>query len=108
MKTGSNMGMDRIGVHSDDAIRSKTMIWFISSILYSLLFNKLEPLRKVNRTDFTIPSAIRKLKNIRVDKIKTDYYARSDVLDKRQNQILEAVKISLKEIDEDSKKISYP
>ena len=104
----SNMGMDKIGVHSDESIRSKTMIWFISSIFYSMLFNKVEPLRRENRTDFTIPSIIRKLNNIRVDKKNTNYYVRSDVFDKQQNQILEALKISLKEIDEDGRRISCP
>lgn len=41
------------------------------------------------------------------------YYVRSDVFDKQQNQILEALKlealkISLKEIDEDGRRISCP
>ena len=104
----SNMGMDKIGVHSDASIRAKTMIWFISLVFYSLLFKRAKYFKEINGTDISVPSMIRKLNNIKVDNKNTNYYVRSEPFDKKQNQTLEALKISLEEIDKDAKEISCP
>ena len=33
----SHMGMDKIGVSSEEAMHGKGLVWFVASILYSLL-----------------------------------------------------------------------
>ena len=36
----SRLGMDKIGVTTEEAMHGKGLVWFVASILYLLLFNR--------------------------------------------------------------------
>lgn len=96
----SHLGMDKYGVHSDDAIHGKSQIWFCASIIYALLKNKTAPLREMNRKSYTTPCVIGFLEEIVADRnLNTDKYERRYKVTKKQADVLEKLSITLKEID---------
>ena len=96
----SFLGMDKIGVDSDDSIHAKSLIWFIAAILHSLIFKETSGLRTNDRKSFTVPAIIDLLEEITADKdLVTGKYIRRYKPIKKQNNILDAMKISIKEID---------
>ena len=85
----SHMGMDKIGVSSEEAIHGKGFVWFIASILYSLLFNGTESLRTTDRKHYTVPAMVDELEAIKADKdLDTGKYKRRYKLTRRQSSIL--------------------
>ena len=54
----SHLGMDKIGVTTEEAMHGKGLIWFVASILRWLLFNKTSDLRENNKKDFTVPAIV--------------------------------------------------
>lgn len=55
----STLGMEKIGVYSDDSIHTKMLIWFLAAILHSLIFNRTMELReKTERVSLYVPSLI--------------------------------------------------
>ena len=97
----TSMGMDVIGVSCDDSIHGKSLIWFVASIIYSLLSSKLEHLRMQNRKKYTVPAAVRSLDEITADRdLNTNKYTRRYQFDKQQKAILGAFNISEAFIDE--------
>ena len=100
MALKSFLGMDKIGVDSDDSIHAKSLIWFIAAILHSLIFSKTTALRVNDRKSFTVPSIIDLLEEITADKnLATGKYERRYKLIKKQNSILNALQISAEDID---------
>ena len=100
MALKSFLGMDKIGVDSDDSIHAKSLIWFIAAILHSLIFSKTTALRVNDRKSFTVPSIIDLLEEITADKnLATGKYERRYKLIKKQNSILNALQISVEDID---------
>lgn len=99
LKTG--LGMDVIGVSSDDAIQGKSLIWFVASIIYALMNNRLMPLRVSDKKHYTVPAALRSLEEISADRdVSTGKYKRRYAPDKRQKAILTSCNLSIKEIDD--------
>lgn len=97
----SHLGMDRIGVTTEEAIHGKGLIWFTSSILHALLFNKTTALRISNRKYYTVPAMIEELEAIKADKdLKTGKRMRRYKLTHRQENILKCWNIDEKYIDE--------
>lgn len=85
----SHMGMDKIGVNSEEAIHGKGFIWFVASILHALLFNRTERLRVSDRKHYTVPAMVDELEAIKADKdLDTGKYKRRYKLTKRQSAIL--------------------
>ena len=100
MALKSFLGMNKIGVDSDDSIHAKSLIWFIAAILHSLIFNKTSGLRVNDRKSFTVPAIIDLLEEITADKnLTTGKYERRYKPIKKQNSILNALQISVKDID---------
>ena len=100
MALKSFLGMKKIGVDSDDSIHAKALIWFIAAILHSLIFNKTSGLRVNDRKSFTVPAIIDLLEEITADKnLTTGKYERRYKPIKKQNSILNALQISVKDID---------
>lgn len=97
----SSLGMDEIGVASDDNIQGKSLIWFVASILHSILFNRTKPLRVKDKKSYTVPAIMDKIEAIVADKnLSTGRYVRRYKLDKKQNEIFKACGISVSRLDE--------
>ena len=96
----SSLGMDEIGVASDDNLHGKSLIWFVAAILHSTLFNKTEALRIKDRKTYTVPAQIDKIDEIVADKNLNDgTYSRRYCLDKRQESIFDACGITTEKVD---------
>ena len=97
----SSLGMDVIGVYSDDSIHGKSLIWFVASIMYALISIRVSKQREKDRKNFTVPAVVRSLQEISADRnLNTSKYTRRYKLDKRQKNILAEFKINENDIDE--------
>ena len=97
----SHLGMDKIGVTTEEAMHGKGLIWFIASILYACLFNGTDTLRVSDKKHYTIPAMVDVLEAIKADKNLTNMkYERRYKLTKRQTDILGYWKINEKKVDE--------
>lgn len=96
----SHLGMDKIGVTTEEAMHGKGLIWFIASILYSLLFNGTSVLRVTDKKHYTVPAMVDVLEAIKADKnLNSNKYERRYKLTKRQMDILDNWKIVEARID---------
>ena len=92
--------MDKIGEDSDYSIHAKSLILFIAAILHPLIYSKTTALRVNDRKDFTVPSIIDLFEKITADKnLVIGKYERRYKLFKKQNSILNALQISVEDID---------
>lgn len=97
----SHMGMDKIGVSTEEAIHGKGLIWFVASILYSIMFNRTESLRTGDRKRFTVPAMVDELEAIKADKDLIDgKYKRRYKLTKRQSSILGCWNVKEADVDD--------
>ena len=97
----SSLGMDKIGVHSENNLHSKSLIWFISSIIHSIIFKKIENLRMIDNKNFTFQSVVNKLYAIKADKdLNLNIYKRRYALDSKQKKIMDICSINEKMIDD--------
>ena len=97
----SHMGMDKIGVSSEEAMHGKALVWCVASILYSLLFNGTSSLRTNDKKHFTVPAMVDELEAIKADKdLESGTYERRYKLTKRQCDILDCWKIGEDDVDE--------
>lgn len=105
----SFMGMDKIGVYSsDEAVQAKILVWFVASILHSVLFEKTGALRVINKKDFTVPSMIDFLEEIVADRdLSHKKYERRYALIKKQKDILNKLDLSVDDIDTHISKMAY-
>lgn len=87
----SHLGMNQFGVSSEEAIHGKGLIWFVASILYSIMFTSTATLRKADRKNYTMPCIISSLKAIKID-LDSSYkkYLRRYKTTKVQDNILKA------------------
>lgn len=97
----SHLGMDKIGVTTEEAMHGKGLVWFVASILHALLLVKTSSLRTTDRKYFTVPSMIDQLEAIKADKnLKTGKRERRYKLTCRQKSILKFWNIDEKQIDQ--------
>lgn len=97
----SYMGMDKYGVHSDAAMHAKALVWFVASVLRTLLFTKTEALRGRDRKRYTTPAAIRLLDEIEaVRDLDTGEYRRRYLPTKAQKDVLRALGVKEAQLDE--------
>ena len=97
----SNLGLEALRNHSDDAIDGKLFVLFIASILRSSLFNSTKTLRLKDRKNFTIPAIIKELNKIIVIRNSiVDKYVRKYELTAKQKNILSQFSINEKKMDE--------
>ena len=101
MALKSYLGMDKIGVHSDDSVIGKSFIWFIAAILHALIFNQTNPLRTETRKTFTMPAVIDLLEEIKCDRnLSTRKYKRRYKTTAKQDRIMDSLNVTLEAIDE--------
>lgn len=97
----SHLGMDKIGVSTEEAMHGKGFIWFIASILHALMFNKTAKLRVSDKKNYTIPAMVDQLEAIKADRdLSKDRRKRRYKLTKRQQNILNCSGITEADIDE--------
>ena len=97
----SHLGMDKIGVTTEEAMHGKGLVWFVASILHALLFNTTASLRVTDHKHFTVPSMIDQLEAIKADRnLSTGKRERRYKLTSRQQKILHFWKIGEESIDE--------
>ena len=97
----SSLGMDEIGVASDDNLHGKSLIWFVAAILHSMLFTKTEGLRIKDRKTYTVPSQIDKIDEVVADRnLNDNSYMRRYKPDKRQGNIFKSCGVKIEDIDE--------
>ena len=95
------MGMDKYGVHFESSMHAKSLIWFVSSILHSLLFARTEKIRSKDKKRGTLPAIIDQLEEIRADRnLETGKYERRYRPTKLQKTYLGMLSVSIEEIDE--------
>ena len=104
----SFLGMDKLGVYSESSMQTKSLIWFVAAILYSLIFNKTEKLRVKNKKNYTMPCIIDYLEEITADRdLDTGKYKRRYKLVKCQREILDCFKLTDADIDSKINEIEY-
>lgn len=97
----SHLGMDKIGVTTQEAMHGKGLVWFVASILHALMFCGTTTLRSTDRKHYTVPAMVEELEAIKADKdLKTGKRKRRYKLTRRQQNILGCWKIDEKRIDE--------
>ena len=96
------LGGDKIGVQSTDAVETKSLIWFVASILRALLFNKTVKLREKERSAFPATKIFAHLHKIwGYRNLRSNKFKRQRRLTERQKSILKILKISEADIDEE-------
>ncbi|WP_406041728.1 transposase [Succinimonas sp.] len=96
----SRLGMDKIGVHSENSMQAKNLIWFVASVIRTLLFTKTETARLREKKRNSIPAVVDLLEEIRADKdLLTGTYARRYLPTKLQKRILNLTGVTLEDID---------
>lgn len=96
----SHLGMDKIGVSSEEAMHGKGLIWFVASILHTYIFIRTKKLRVTNRKWYTVPAIVREMENIKADRDLTlGVRERRYKLTKRQNRILNCWNLDQSSID---------
>ena len=97
----SHLGMDKIGVTTEEAMHGKGLIWFIASIFHAILFNGTKKLRVTNRKYYTVPAIVDSLEAIKADKnLTTNKYKRRYKVTARQGKVLNCWGITEADIDE--------
>jgi uncharacterized protein YueI len=101
MMMKSELEYSKFRVHGDQAMKAKTQIVFLASIVRNAIHQKLKPVIKQtkDRKNYTVPSALHALENIEVTKNNHDKYMREYALTKRQKKILAATDLSVKDVD---------
>ena len=97
----SHLGMDKIGVTTEEAMHGKGLVWFVASILHATLFSRTAQLRATDRKHYTVPAMIDQLEAIKADRnLSTSRRERRYKLTHRQLNILKTWNIDEKYIDE--------
>lgn len=97
----SHLGMDKLGVKTEEAIHAKGLIWFVASILYALMFNKTKKLRETDRKNYTTCAMVDQLIAIEADKdLSSRTYKRRYKLTKKQTGILSCFGVDEDYVDE--------
>ncbi|MCH4034312.1 MAG: transposase [Lachnospiraceae bacterium] len=103
----SHLGMDKIGVTTEEAIHGKGLVWFTASIMHALLFNLTDKLRATDRKSYTTESMVDQLEAIKADReLPGHTYKRRYKLTRKQNSILGCFGLSETDIDEQCKQLS--
>ncbi len=97
----SSLEMDKMGVHFESSLHTKSLIWFVASILHALIFSKTEKLRVKDRKRSTVPALVEQCEEITADRdLTTGTYQRKYKLTKMQRQDLAPCGVSLDMIDQ--------
>ena len=87
------LGGDKVGVQSTDAVETKSLIWFVASILHSLIFTKTMKLREKERSAYSMPEVFAKLHRVWCYKnVRSGKYIRLRKLTDKQKKNFSRVK----------------
>ena len=90
MALKSHLGMDRIGVTTEEAMHGKGLLWFVAAILHSVLFNSTAKLRIRDRKRYTVPAMLDGLESLKADRnLTTRKYEKRYKLTRVQTNILQ-------------------
>ena len=81
------LGMDALRVYSDVSLETKALLSFIAIIVRNDMFSRLKPLYQKDRKNYTVPSAIRILQSLKINKLPDGKYHQMYALTKRQKAI---------------------
>ena len=97
----SSMGMDAYGVHFESSMHVKSLIWFVASIIYALIFKDTENIRIKDKKRGTVPALVDQFEEVTADKdLTSGVYQRRYRLTKWQKKAMNAVEVTEKTIDE--------
>ncbi len=97
----SHLGMDKIGVTTEEAMHGKGLLWFVASILHALLFNQTAVLRIADHKHYTVPAMIDQLEAVKADRdLTTGKRKRRYKLTLHQQRILRGWDITESIIDD--------
>lgn len=98
----SSLGMDKMGVYFEASLHTKSLIWFVASILHALIFTRTEKLRVKDRKRSTVPALVDQFEEITADKDLTKgTYQRRYKLTKEQRLDLAPCGVTLEMVDSD-------
>lgn len=104
----SSLGMDVIGVRSEDHMQGKSLIWFSASIIRSVIAKSIEPLKEESKKYYTIPSVMDIMDSIKIDRnINTGKYEQRYQLTSKQKKIMDALGIEYTKIKEKIDSLTY-
>lgn len=94
------LGYDTYRVHTTESLESKSHLLFIASILRNEIYQKLKPIYKKDRKNYTVPSVMRELEKISVTRNVNGSYVRRYGLTNKQKKIYEQFGIHESEIND--------
>ena len=81
-------------------MHGKSLIWFVASIIYSIIFSSTKTLRVKDTKNFTFNSMVERIKGIVADRdFKIKKYQRRYRLDSKQKNIFDIFSIEENDID---------
>lgn len=95
----TDLGISKLGVQSEQNLRSKVFIAFISSIIRNHILQSLAELKKTNRKDYTVNASLRALSRIEATKLPNKSHMVLYSLTKLQKEIIKACGVKLSEIN---------
>ena len=101
----SYLGFDVFRVHSEEKLESKMFVSFVALIIRNEIYQRLKPLYKKNKKEYTVPKALQQCERLGITKLSDEKYHQRYLLTKKQKDILSALGIQDKQYKEYCKKI---
>ena len=103
----SSLGMEKYGVYTGNSIFGKSLIWFVASILHSLVHDAIRPLYEKDSKSYTVNAVLDLIEEIVVDRdLTTNDFKRRYQLTKKQKEILNKFNLSGDDIDISASELS--
>ena len=99
----SYLGNDVFRVHDNEKLEGKMFVSFVALVIRSAIQQKLKPLYKKNRKEYTVPMALRQHERLGLTKLSDDKYHLRYALTNKQKALLEIHGINEKEYEIQSK-----
>ena len=95
----SYLGNDVFRVHNNEKLEGKVFVSFVALIIRNAIQNRLRPLYKKNRKEYTVPMALRQYERLGLTKLSDDKYHLRYALTNKQKALLEIHGINEKEYE---------
>lgn len=93
----SYLGNDVFRVHGNEKLEGKMFVSFVALVIRNAIQNRLKPLYKKNRKEYTVPMALRQYERLGLTKLSDDKYHLRYGLTNKQKALLELHGISEQE-----------
>ena len=100
----SHLGNDVFRVHGDEKLEGKMFVSFVALVIRNAIQQKLKPLYKKNRKEYTVPMALRQYERLGLTKLSDDKYHLRYALTSKQKALLEIHGISEMEYEKQARK----